>query len=111
MIQPADLQTVALREQFSKVFPDNPEGAVDLLRKQVSWGGSRQAAAEVLLPYVVKAAYAQQNFVSLMRKRAACVDCARADLWERGNRDVLNPSPRVRQVARPQLLLPLSWRT
>jgi hypothetical protein len=60
---PDEVEAVALRALFSKTFPQDPEGAVDWLTKQVSWGSSRRAAAEVLLPYAVKASYAQQSLV------------------------------------------------
>ena len=56
-------ETAALREQFSKAFSEDPEGAVNYLRQQVFGGSSPQAAAEVLLPYTVKASYAQKNLV------------------------------------------------
>src|SRR5438876_1011282 len=55
--EPGEVEAVALRELFAKTFPTDPEGAVDLLRRQVWWGSSRQAAVEVLLPYLAGAGY------------------------------------------------------
>jgi hypothetical protein len=72
--QPGEAETVALRGVFSKTFPKDPEGAVDWLTDQVRLGSSRQAAAEVLLPYTVKAPYPQQNLVY-----AALLELATAD--------------------------------
>src|SRR5262245_7895368 len=62
-LEQTDGEAVSLREHFSTTFPKDPDGAVEHLRRQVFEGRSRQAAAEVLLPYAVKAPYAQQNLV------------------------------------------------
>jgi hypothetical protein len=93
---PGEVETAALRELFSKTFPPDPEGAVDHLRQQVSWGSSRQAAAEVLLPYAVKAPYAQQNLVcAALLELATPGDLINAALAAYGRND----DPRLLQEA------------
>ncbi len=87
---------VALGELFSRAFPEDPEGAIDYLRQQVHRGSSRQAAAEVLLPYTVKASYAQQNLVcAALLELATPEDLIHAALVAYGR----NEDPRLLQEA------------
>ncbi|MCI0458311.1 MAG: hypothetical protein L0Z62_15210 [Gemmataceae bacterium] len=93
---PGEVETVALGELFSRTFADDPEGAVGHLRQQVRWGSSRQAAAEVLLPYAVKAPYPQQNLVcSALLELATPKDLINAALAAYGR----NEDPRLLQQA------------
>jgi hypothetical protein len=56
-------ETAALREQFSRRFSTDPEGAIGWLKKQVSEGISQQPVPEVLLPYLANAGYGRQNLL------------------------------------------------
>jgi hypothetical protein len=61
--QPDEVETVALRVLFSKTYSKDPQGTIDLLIQQVSRGSSRQAATEVILPYLARAGYGRQNML------------------------------------------------
>jgi hypothetical protein len=66
---------------FVTIYPEDPEGAVGFLKQQVARGTPRQAACQVLLPYLAGAGYGRQNaLIAALRSFAGPIELVRAAL-------------------------------